>query len=251
MKYHPNISELFSDLNERLYDLTQYNKKKFELGATKGFVDYEELYIEKIKKGIFLFPPNDGISMIESYIRRIERLQRNEYSLVENLTFYRLDSKQIGEEEIERERILYTCEIETELSVYWCNLHELKEDLLAAEEYSKTYNYTDEVTILPKKEKVKSTLTVPQIAVLIRILNEYDPAGLKRVMPKYGPGEITKLCNIIVNSFSSLRMSDISANSIQSKYYSSEELEAVDYWVDKLRELRIGALNLRQDMKEM
>ena len=92
------------------------------------------------------------------------------------------------------------------------------------------YNILDITSIHfenPTRTKLKTNLTVKQIAYLFRAL--YDE-GIIESKHK------TDICNFIAESFSSKQKEDVSANSLRNAF-ESPDFNAVDFWHEKFTHL--------------
>lgn len=87
---------------------------------------------------------------------------------------------------------------------------------------------------MPNSKKVKTNLNVDELAILFKILNEYDQSD-KKIIQDYNSKR--ELHNAVISSFTT-KTDIIGLNSYESKDNSIDQLNAVEFWVNKFRDLR-------------
>ncbi|HRE52538.1 MAG TPA: hypothetical protein PK339_14025 [Flavitalea sp.] len=141
----------------------------------------------------------------------------------------------LGYEQVEDEDIIYAKErFSEELDFYIEQLGPL---------------VTEGSGVVTQRDKIKTNLSVEQLASLFKILNQYDEPDKpeKRVIQQH---TITKLCNSVAQSFASKGTENINPGTLQNRYHDGSQLQAAEFWVDKFKSLQIAAANLVQDLTD-
>jgi hypothetical protein len=101
---------------------------------------------------------------------------------------------------------------------------------------------------ITKNNKIKTNLSIEELAALLRILKEYDKGenGNKKILKDSETN--TGLFNDVVDSISSIQMNNIKASTLSNRYYSTELIKDVDFWIEKFGELKKGATRLRVNL---
>ena|SRR5690554_715102 len=108
---------------------------------------------------------------------------------------------------------------ENDFKVFW--LKQFIDNLIIIRNNIKSILSLNENTLI--KNKLKTNLTVKEIAYLFRALYE---EGIIEAKHK------TDICNFIAESFSSKQKEDVSANSLRNAF-ESPDFNAVDFWHEK------------------
>jgi hypothetical protein len=123
--------------------------------------------------------------------------------------------------------------------------NELKEELLY---YERNITELLEQTFENRNEKgsslrLKTGLSVDEIATLFLILNDYDDKG-KRIL---NYANKTQLFKTIAHVFETPNSNAISVRSINTKYYSSDQIQFLDFWIEKFHNLSLSARRAHQE----
>jgi hypothetical protein len=132
----------------------------------------------------------------------------------------------------QKERAQIREDLRIELDYYVSNLNEI---ISSSEINNSTSN-----------PKIKTDLSVEELAGFFKILNEYDDRSPKKILKDYPTKR--DLHYAVISSFSSAQAQDISLNSYETKYNSTDITAALDFWIQKFKTLNILASILQNDL---
>lgn len=100
------------------------------------------------------------------------------------------------------------------------------------------------------KDKIKTNLNVDELAMFFKILNEYEVEDRtkKKVLSDYGVKR--NLHRAVVQCFSTTGSVEINFDTYETKYGTTDQLTAVDFWITKFKSLQIAATNLKLTLED-
>lgn len=98
------------------------------------------------------------------------------------------------------------------------------------------------------RSKIKTNLSLDELAMLFKILFEYDEvgSGKKKILQVY---EIKRdLHRAVSDTFITTGSDEIKLTTYENRYSTGDQIDAVDFWVDKFLTLKLSAARLKQDL---
>jgi len=215
----PETNQIFHGIETRIYQL-------LEKGRAPAYPT-KEAVIEGLVEHVFALSPTSAIYRIDKITREIE------------LHLQELDD---------------SCKDEEFQPVYLDDLHYLLQELIRIKSRlqkikERTNKPSDTSTNLDGTaiKKIRTNLSVDEIAVLFKILNEFDDAEKSKKMLKEYPNK-SELFRHIASAFSSIKENNLSEKSLDSKYGSNDQSASAEFWIAKFIELSEAAKRMAHSL---
>ena len=97
-------------------------------------------------------------------------------------------------------------------------------------------------------KKIKTNLSLDELAMLFKILNEYDDAGVQQKKILQGYKIKRDLHRAVTDSFVTIGSDEINLVTYETRYGTAGQVNAVEFWSRKFLSLKKSADRLEQDL---